>query len=60
MGGKGIVEKRENHTNVVITKGYKKDQNNNNITLHNQGGVTHEVLNIYVYILIFFYCWPLE
>ena len=31
-----------------------------NITLHNQGGVTHEVLNIYVYILIFFYCWPLE
>ena len=33
MGGKGIVEKRENHTNVVITKGYKKDQNNNNNTI---------------------------
>ena len=60
MGGKGIVEKRENHTNVAITEGYKKDQNNNNDTIlsgkiRNNSEISYEHMDRVKEVVVFLY-----
>ena len=54
------MEKRENHTNVAITEGYKKDQNNNNNTIlsgkiRNNSEISYEHMDRVKEVVVFLY-----